>query len=215
MHPHPTPSPAPSPAPGKRSTVAACMLRGSCSLEKINHSDRPVFIICQLCKTLFNFGGEKPELLKNQSGDEVSLEGGIIKGQMTAFRDTAARTWGGAHPRQPGRGAGRGRSSWTAPGGGRKRQRHRESLVRTPEGPEHWLPGQARGGLVLGSSAPNFWVWLTCRTLVWAYLGGWRVRGGRKMAVGWRLLLPSQAPGRVSVSLPGCVGDACASASGL
>lgn len=89
--------------------MTACMLRGSFSLEKINHPDRPVFIICQLCKTLFNFGGEKPELLKNQSGDEVSLEGGIIKGQMAAFRDTAAWTWGGApgregtpRPRQPG-----------------------------------------------------------------------------------------------------------------
>ena len=89
-----------------------------------------MFIICQLCNTLFNFGGEKPELLKNQSGDEVSLEGGIIKGQMAAFRDTAAWTWGGApgregtpRPRQPGGGAGRGQSGWTAPGGGRKHQR--------------------------------------------------------------------------------------------
>lgn len=104
---HPTPSPTPSLAstpppaqppaqpparpPGKQSTVAACILKGSRSLEKINHSDRPVFIICQLCKTLFNFGGEKPELLKNQSGDEVSLEEGIIKGQMAAFRDRQPR----------------------------------------------------------------------------------------------------------------------------
>lgn len=222
--PSPHPSPAPSPAPGKRSTVTACMLKGSFSLEKINHSDRPVFIICQLCKALFNFGGEKPELLRNQSGDEVSLEGGIIKGQMAAFRDTAARTWGGApgregtpRPRQPGGGAGRGRSGWTAPGRGRKHQRHRESLVRTPERPEPWLPGQVCGELATRGLCTPSSVGSALPATPGVGASGGKEGEGRQEDGGGLVSAspPTQAPWRVSVSLPDCVGDACAWASGL
>lgn len=132
--------------------MAACILKRSRSLEKINHSDRPVFIICQLCKTLFNFGGEKPELLKNQSGDEVSLEGGIIKGQMAAFRDRRPRRGEGLQ-------AGRGTpASQAARQGSRQGQVKLDSSRWRPEAPETqgassgpqtgrstgWLPGQAR-----------------------------------------------------------------------
>lgn len=146
----------------------------------------------------------------------------IIKGQMAAFKTEAAQTWGGL---QAGRGtpasqaarqgAGGGRSSWTAPGG----RPEAPGDTGASSGPQTGHPALAGCQDRRGWTGPR----RLCAPLQWglAYpphlrvgASAGRVSGGRKMVVGWCLLLP---PGtREGPCLSAwLVGDACASGSGL